>query len=101
MKQAHWIVLLGGTMALLISNLAEAYTLPEVSAQSKACIECHKETTPIIYEQWGDSKHFRANVSCYECHKAEADDPDVLNHYRDRQPQGLCEVPRDRSKTVL
>lgn len=43
---------------------------PELSAQSRKCIECHSSTTPNIYQQWGNSKHYRANVGCYECHEA-------------------------------
>jgi hydroxylamine dehydrogenase len=62
----------------LLSLLAsfEAYALTtsglpgELSVQSKTCIGCHISTTAGIYEQWGRSKHFRANVGCYECHEA-------------------------------
>ncbi len=81
MKQTLWILIMSLAMALMVGNLAHAYTLPEVSAESHACIECHKESTRIIYEQWGDSKHFRANIGCFECHKADADDPDAMAHY--------------------
>ena len=51
------------------------YTLPAISEESAKCIDCHKKQSPAIYEQWGGSKHFRANVGCYECHKAEEKDP--------------------------
>lgn len=81
MKQLIWILFMSLVMALMVGDQAHAYTLPDISAESKACIECHKETSPIIYEQWGDSKHFRGNVSCFECHKANADDKDAMQHY--------------------
>lgn len=42
----------------------------ELTSESKKCIECHSSTTVGIYQQWGQSKHFRANVGCYECHEA-------------------------------
>jgi len=66
----------------LVAPVAQAagYMLPEISEVSKKCMECHKVQSPAIYEQWGDSKHFRANISCYECHKAEKDDADALFH---------------------
>jgi formate-dependent nitrite reductase cytochrome c552 subunit len=54
--------------------------LPELSRKSQACIECHKEQNPALYEQWGSSKHFRANVGCYECHAAKAGEPDAYEH---------------------
>jgi len=55
-------------------------TLPAISEESAKCIDCHKKQSPAIYEQWGTSKHFRANVGCYECHKAEEKDLDAMLH---------------------
>ncbi|MCP4713751.1 MAG: hydroxylamine oxidoreductase, partial [Deltaproteobacteria bacterium] len=52
----------------------------ELLPESLKCIECHKEKSPVIYEQWGQSKHYRANVGCFECHKAEPNDPDAMQH---------------------
>ncbi len=55
--------------------------VPEkLSDESKECIKCHKKNNPGIYEQWGDSKHFTANVGCYECHAADPGDPDAYIH---------------------
>ncbi|HLF97510.1 MAG TPA: multiheme c-type cytochrome [Methylococcaceae bacterium] len=51
-----------------------------LSKESATCASCHKEKTPGIFQQWGASKHFGANVGCYECHKAEKGDPDAINH---------------------
>jgi hypothetical protein len=56
------------------------YILPQLTEESKACIDCHKNETASIYEQWGRSKHFRANIGCYECHRAEPTDPDAWDH---------------------
>ena len=58
-----------------------AFAPKEVSAQSKACVACHKEESASIYDQWGKSKHFRANVSCFECHTANKEDADAFEHY--------------------
>ncbi len=57
------------------------FGLPKISDASKECIECHKRQSPGLYEMWGDSQHFRANVGCYECHAAEKDDADAFRHY--------------------
>lgn len=51
-----------------------------ISRESATCISCHREKTPGVYEQWGDSKHFSANVGCYECHKADKSDKDAIMH---------------------
>ena len=58
-----------------------AFAPKEVSAQSKACIACHKVESTSVYEQWGDSKHYRANVACFECHTANKEDSDSFEHY--------------------
>jgi len=53
----------------------------EISEATRECIECHKESTPVINQQWGASKHYRGNVGCYECHQAEEKDIDAFDHY--------------------
>ncbi|NQV33426.1 MAG: hydroxylamine oxidoreductase [Phycisphaeraceae bacterium] len=68
---------------LLVFGLSPAiatFSPKEISKESAECIACHKMETPSIYEQWGASKHFRANIGCYECHVAEPDDSDAFKH---------------------
>ena len=67
---------LGGTSSVL----AQAWGLPTISEQTKTCLECHKQENPGIYQQWGNSKHFRANVGCFECHMAQEGEPDAFKH---------------------
>lgn len=65
------------------SKAAQAKMLKPFKSLSKAsatCASCHKEKTVGIYQQWGRSKHFGANVGCYECHKAKSSDPDAIRH---------------------
>lgn len=66
----------------LLSFIAQAGFFPkELSKESKKCAECHKADQTSIYQQWGDSKHYRANVGCYECHQAKLDDKDAFKHH--------------------
>ncbi|MEG3640347.1 multiheme c-type cytochrome [Magnetococcus sp. PR-3] len=51
-----------------------------LSKESATCATCHREDNIGLYNQWGRSKHYGANVGCYECHKADADDPDAYRH---------------------
>ncbi|MFQ5643083.1 MAG: multiheme c-type cytochrome [Thiogranum sp.] len=51
-----------------------------LSRESATCMSCHREKTPGIYDQWGHSKHFAANVGCYECHQADKSDKDAIMH---------------------
>jgi len=51
--------------------------------EAVACIECHKMEHPGIFGDWANSRHANANVTCYDCHKAESFDPDVSKeHYK-------------------
>jgi len=45
--------------------------------EAMACIECHKIEHPGLFADWTKSRHASANITCYDCHKAEAHDPDV------------------------
>jgi hypothetical protein len=57
-------------------------TLPikEMSEETKQCVKCHQKNNPGITQEWGRSKHFGANVGCYECHAAEKGDVDAYIH---------------------
>ncbi|MCP3973122.1 MAG: hydroxylamine oxidoreductase, partial [bacterium] len=53
--------------------------LPEaLTDTTKECMECHAQENPGLYQQWGASKHYGANVGCYECHVAQKTDTDWL-----------------------
>jgi len=74
---------IGLVLALVSPNwaLAQAIGLPELSDASRECVECHKKISTGLYQMWGDSKHYRAYVGCYECHAAEKADTDSYRHY--------------------
>ncbi|MBF0624364.1 MAG: hydroxylamine oxidoreductase [Magnetococcales bacterium] len=55
-------------------------TFDSLSKDSAICLSCHVEEHRGLYQQWGRSKHYGANVGCYECHRAEAQDPDAFMH---------------------
>ncbi len=72
------IFLLVGAVSAFAGAVIE---LPrELSEESQTCVDCHKDININIYQQWGYSVHFRANVGCYECHSANKDDKDALEH---------------------
>ena len=51
--------------------------------EAVACIECHKREHPGLFADWANSRHASANITCYDCHKAEESDPDVSSeHYK-------------------
>ena len=82
MKTAQPIPLMILSIPLLatLPAIGAPWGLPELSAKSKACIDCHKKDNAPIYQQWGSSKHYRANIGCYECHAAQEGEPDAMKH---------------------
>ena len=81
MKRIRKLVTAGVASLASVTALYAGFTLKEVSPQSQACIECHKNESTSVYEQWGNSHHFRANVGCFECHSALEEDVDAFEHY--------------------
>lgn len=78
------ITCLGTALLCCLSLQTQAAIIgpAEISKESKNCIECHKKENPSLYQQWGNSKHFRGNVGCYECHMADKSDKDAFEHYQ-------------------
>ncbi len=65
------------TMAALSS---QKLPIKELSEESRQCVKCHQKNNPGITQEWGRSKHYGANVGCYECHAAEKGDVDAYIH---------------------
>ncbi len=69
-----------GVLGLVPAVRAQAWGLPEMSDETRACVKCHMTENTPIYQQWGASKHYRANVGCFECHGAQEGEPDAFQH---------------------
>ena len=72
------IILFMSTYGVCTAAVKEAPK--DFSKETKECIACHKKDNFSIVQQWGESKHYRAKVGCYECHKADPKDPDAYIH---------------------
>jgi hypothetical protein len=73
--------MLSVVVCLMLASMAfgAGSGLPEgLTETTRGCLECHKSENRGLYQQWGASKHFGANVGCYECHAAEKADVDWL-----------------------
>ncbi len=44
------------------------------------CVQCHRNTTPGIVEQYGHSTMAAAEVTCQNCHEVAADYPGAVEH---------------------
>ncbi len=68
----------GPLCAVATAAAAGPFGLDAPSAESAQCVDCHRTENPGLYQQWGRSRHFGANIGCYECHVAEKTDPDAM-----------------------
>ena len=78
-----WRTIAAGLLMLSVSGLTYASVKEapkEMSAETKECVSCHQKNNPGIVQQWGRSKHYGANVGCYECHQADEGDIDAYIH---------------------
>lgn len=58
--------------------------------EAMACLECHKSEHPGLFADWARSRHASANITCYDCHAAEAHDKDVSQaHYKQYERSDL------------
>ena len=59
---------------------AEAETINVLANSSNACVDCHRNATPGIVEQYGHSSMAAAEVLCQQCHEVAADYPGAVAH---------------------
>jgi hypothetical protein len=60
-----------------IGNLAVNRGMTEVGRE---CVDCHKTENPGIINDWKDSRHAHAGVTCIDCHEVNADSPMATQH---------------------
>jgi hypothetical protein len=52
-----------------------------VPANSRSCVDCHREQSPGIIDHWEGSTHAEKGVGCLHCHEAQEGDVDGFTHY--------------------
>ncbi len=52
-----------------------------VTSSTKTCLDCHTKKTPAIVSSWKNSSHAESRVGCFECHQADKNDIDAINHF--------------------
>ena len=82
MRRKWWAIGAGAILLLMQGVGWAAVKAPPTtfSEETKECVACHKKNNPGIVQQWGNSKHYGANVGCYECHAADEGDIDAYIH---------------------
>ncbi len=68
-------------LAAMVIAKQEYRSIPStLTEESKACLECHETEIPAMVKEWRYSRHYGANVGCYECHAADPKDVDAFEH---------------------
>ena len=76
MKRLGWM--LGLLLPALLCGAGSAATEADPAG---ACMVCHKEASPGLYNQWKQSAHGQHNVTCISCHGAEQAEVDAYFHH--------------------
>ena len=76
--------------------LGQVFGPKELSPESAKCAQCHKQDNAGLVQQWGESRHFGANIGCFECHGADEADPDAYEHYD--ETISVLVTPKDCSR---
>jgi hypothetical protein len=83
MKGFNITLVLVALLLLTTSVIAESNyrSVPaSLSSESASCVECHESSMPGMVKEWRYSRHYGADVGCYECHAAEPTDTDAFEH---------------------
>lgn len=75
--KVHTYILLAGMFSMVFAKDVLPAGLTE---ETRECLDCHRMEHVSLYQQWGNSKHFGANVGCFECHEAADSDVDAFEH---------------------
>jgi hydroxylamine dehydrogenase len=75
------------SVKLMTCEASEGESFPEtpkeleiqrgLKKRERECIECHAKEEPGKIRDWAQGLHARSNVTCIDCHKAEATDKDA------------------------
>jgi len=71
MGRFRWFMLAVGLLVCSMGTMAN----------TDKCVACHKAKMPGLVNQWAGSAHADNEVSCLDCHQAEAGEPDAFKHY--------------------
>jgi hypothetical protein len=85
---------------LKVANRKEYRIERGVSEEAQKCIKCHSELKPGIVADWADSRHAHANITCIDCHQAEAADPDISVKHLEHTQTKISPIvsPKDCSR---
>ncbi|MDH3889623.1 MAG: multiheme c-type cytochrome [candidate division Zixibacteria bacterium] len=80
MKRISIVVILGLLAAAAVWSQGGRSVPASLSEESASCIECHESDMPGLTKEWRHSRHYAADVGCYECHAAAEGDADAIEH---------------------
>jgi len=67
-------------LAAAFGVLSAAAAAPAATDPRQDCMDCHKDKTPVLFNQWNNSHHAKNGIGCYECHQAQRSAPDKMEH---------------------
>src|SRR3990172_4353814 len=62
------------------TTAAQVEAVDALATSSDACVVCHRQSTPGIVEQYGQSTMAAAEVGCRDCHQVSSDYPGAVEN---------------------
>ncbi len=72
-----------------------------MSPEAMACLQCHKAEHPGLFADWANSRHASANITCLDCHQAEAHDADVSQDHFKQYEKGDSKWGKKEYKVAI
>jgi hypothetical protein len=67
-------------LALWLCLVLPAWAEPVITEQNRACVECHRKSSPAMVMEWERSRHAGGGIGCVDCHGAKEGEPDAWKH---------------------
>lgn len=101
MRSNQMLRLAGGMFVVFLSSLlvwAEPAPVTQktgtgLSEKNKACVDCHRKTSPALVKEWERSRHAGMDIGCFDCHRAQKGEVDAWQH--EGQYISLLVTPKD------
>jgi len=89
------LLCLAALMLFFPPSSTRAAETANITAENKACVNCHQKQNRALYMEWERSRHAAEGVGCIDCHGADAGDVDAWEHGKTHV--ALLVTPKDCS----
>ena len=68
------------SVVLLTLVLITGIPAVEVSREDQLCVDCHRQNSPALVQEWERSRHANQSIGCLSCHEAMEESEGTWKH---------------------